>query len=124
MEDETVLISLQYDLIDYISTAYPEMQTGYLAFVSFGDTASLNCDYLALEEETATTDMINNIHDKGKKIFVWTVNDEEDLYDFLDSGADEIITDNISGAMDTKALLESRSLFDRMADRVSDIFLG
>lgn len=124
MEDETVLISLNYDLIDYISNTYPEMETGYLTFVSFGDTASLNCDYLALEEETSTESMINSIHDKGKKVFVWTVNDEEDLYDFLSSNADEIITDNVSGAKETKAMLEKRSLFDRMTDSVLDMFFG
>ena len=124
MEKETVLISLQYDLIDYISNTYPEMETGYLTFVSFGDTAALNCDYLALEEETSTHSMISSIHDKGKKVFVWTVNDEEDLYKFLSSDADEIITDNVSGAKATKALLEERSLFDRMVDDVTDLFFG
>ncbi|WP_405357360.1 glycerophosphodiester phosphodiesterase family protein [Ruminococcus sp.] len=124
MEKETVLISLQYDLIDYISNTYPEMETGYLTFVSFGDTAALNCDYLALEEETSTHSMISSIHDKGKKVFVWTVNDDEDLYKFLSSDADEIITDNVSGAKATKALLEERSLFDRMVDDVTDLFFG
>ena len=124
MEKETVLISLQYDLIDYISNTYPEMETGYLTFVSFGDTAALNCDYLALEEETSTHSMISSIHDKGKKVFVWTVNDDEDLYKFLSSDADEIITDNVSGAKATKALLEERTLFDRMVDDVTDLFFG
>ena len=124
MEKETVLISLQYDLIDYISNTYPKMETGYLTFVSFGDTAALNCDYLALEEETSTHSMISSIHDKGKKVFVWTVNDDEDLYKFLSSDADEIITDNVSGAKATKALLEERSLFDRMVDDVTDLFFG
>ena len=45
MEDECVLISLNYDVIDYIETTYPEIQTGYLTFACFGDTAKLNCDY-------------------------------------------------------------------------------
>ena len=117
MANEAVLISLQYDLIDYIETNYPEMETGYLAFASFGDTAALNCDYLALEEETATDNMIDSIHNKGKKVFVWTVNDEEDLYDFLNSDADEIITDNVSGAKEVTEQLKQRSLFDRAVDR-------
>ena len=121
MEKEAVLISLKYDLIDYIETNYPEMETGYLAFASFGDTASLNCDYLALEQQAATDNMIGSIHDKGKKVFVWTVNDEEDLYDFLDSTADEIITDNISGAKQVTAELLERPLFDRAVDRTMKI---
>lgn len=121
MEKEAVLISLKYDLIDYIETNYPEMETGYLSFASFGDTASLNCDYLALEQQAATDNMIGSIHDKGKKVFVWTVNDEEDLYDFLDSSADEVITDNISGAKQVTAELLERPLFDRAVDRTMKI---
>ena len=124
MEDEAVLISLKYDLIDYIATNYPEMQTGYLAFVSFGDTASLNCSYLALEEETATDSMIDAIHEKGKKIFVWTVNDEEDLYEFLNSDADEIITDNVSGAKRITEILENRTLLERATDIIVRFFFG
>lgn len=122
MENEAVLISLKYDLIDYIETNYPEMETGYLAFASFGDTASLNCDYLALEEEISTEDLISNVHAKGKKVFVWTVNDEEDLYDFLDSSADEIITDNVSGAKEVTAQLEERSVFSRAVDSILKLF--
>ena len=70
MTDETVIISLKYDLIDYVESTYPEMNTGFLAFASFGDTAELNCDYLALEEETAAVDTINSIHSYGKKVLV------------------------------------------------------
>ena len=124
MEDEAVLISLKYNLIDYIETNYPEMETGYLAFASFGDTASLNCDSLALEEETATDDMILSIHEKGKKIFVWTVNDYDDLYTFLNSDADGIITDNIAGAKQVTAVLKSRALLDRAFDGVLSFLFG
>lgn len=49
MEDEVVLISLKYNLIDYLETNYPKMKTGFLTFAAFGDTAKLNCDYLGLE---------------------------------------------------------------------------
>lgn len=121
MEKEAVLISLQYDLIDYIETNYPEMETGYLAFASFGDTAAQNCDYLALEEETATDKVISDIHEKDKKVFVWTVNDEEDLYKFLDSEADEIITDNVSGAKATIEYLESRTLYKRGMEKITQL---
>ena len=122
MEDQSVLISLKYDLIDYIEKNYPEMQTGYLAFASFGDTASLNCDYLALEEETATSSMISDIHEKGKKVFVWTVNDEDDIEDFLDSDADQIITDNIKAAQEATEALQNKSLVNKLYDRFMKLF--
>ena len=118
MEEGCVLISLKYDLIDYIESTYPEIQTGYLTWVSFGNTAALNCDYLGLEEESATTDAISAIHDQGKKALVWTVNSAESQKHFLCSDADGMITDNIFPAADVMKELEARTDAQRIWDKL------
>ena len=122
MEDECVLISLQYDVIDYIETAYPEIQTGFLTFASFGNTAGLNCDYIGLEEESATADAIDAIHKEGKKVLVWTANEEGSQKHFLCTEADGLITDNVSQALGLVMELEHRSDLDRMTDKIKTIF--
>ena len=122
MTDETVIISLKYDLIDYVESTYPEMNTGFLAFASFGDTAELNCDYLALEEKTAAVDTINSIHSYGKKVLVWTVNDDEDIEEFIQSGADELITDNLSGVKEIIEELDNQTPIERIVYGVLDMF--
>ena len=118
MEDKCVLISLKYELIDYIETKYPDIQTGFLAFISYGNTADLNCDYIGLEIESATEDKIHSIHKEDKKALVWTVNKKSVQRHFLCSEADAIITDNITQAAGVKEELASRSDFARMFDRV------
>ena len=118
MEEECVLISLKYELIDYIESTWPEMQTGYLTFASFGDTAKLNCDYLALEEESATADAISAVHKQGKKVLVWTANEEKSQRHFLCSMADGIITDNITQAARLLGELKERSDLQRMIDGI------
>jgi glycerophosphoryl diester phosphodiesterase len=122
MEDEAVLISLKYDLIDYIETNYPDMQTGFLTFASFGETAALNCDYIGLEEESATADAINAIHKEGKKALVWTANEEGSQKHFLCSDIDGLITDNVSQAIGLVTELEQRSDLDRMVDKIKTMF--
>ena len=122
MEDETVMISLKYGLIDYIETNYPEIQTGFLTFASFGETAALNCDYIGLEEESATTDAINAIHKEGKKALVWTANEEGSQKHFLCSEVDGLITDNVSQAIGLATQLEQRSDLDRMVDKIKTMF--
>ena len=118
MEKECVLISLQYDIIDYAETTYPEMQTGYLMFASFGDVASLHCDYLGLEEETATSSMIDSIHDRNKKVLVWTPNTVDAQRYFLNSEADAIITDNVSQAFRIIDELRYRSDIELFLDKL------
>ena len=120
MEQEAVLISLKYDLINYIERRYPEIQTGYLTFASFGDTADLNCDYLALEEESATADAIAAAHKQGKKVLVWTANERKSQKHFLCSMADGIITDNITQATTLLAELRERSDLRRMVDGIRE----
>ena len=121
MEKECVLVSLKYDLIDYIETNYPEIQTGFLTFASFGNTAGLNCDYLGLEEESATTDTIRSIHKEGKKVLVWTANEKGSQKQFLCSNADGIITDKVAQAMRIISVLEKRTDLERMIDRIKAV---
>lgn len=109
MEDQAVLISLKYDLLDYIEQKYPEMLTGYLAFISFGQIEDTPFDYLALEEEISTDETIAAIHNKGKKVMVWTVNEEDDIEYFMTSDADAIITDSVKLAGDIKKRLSERT---------------
>ena len=118
MTDECVLISLDYGLMDYIETKYPDMQTGFLLFISFGETASLNCDFLGLEEESAGEDTIENIHNEKKQVMVWTPNEEKAQRQFLCSSADAIITDNVKQAAHLIKELEKRSDIERMIDRL------
>ena len=121
MEKESVIISLKYDLIDYIETNYPEIQTGFLTFASFGKTSKLNCDYIGLEEESATADAIDAIHDEGKKVMVWTANEAGSQRHFLCTKADAIITDNITQAKKLQGELGNRSDLDRMVDKIKTI---
>ena len=122
MEDEVVFISLKYDLIDYIETAYPEMETGFLTFASFGNTAGLNCDYIGLEEESATIDAIDAIHREGKKVLVWTANEKGSQKHFLCTEVDGLITDNVTQALELVTEIEHRSDLDRMVDKIKTIF--
>ena len=122
MEKECVLISLQYDVINYIESTYPEMQTGFLAFASIGKTAKLNCDYLGLEEDSLSADTIRSIHDEGKKVIVWTVNDRASQKYFLCTQVDGIITDNVRQAISIIPELEKRNDLDRMLDKIKTVF--
>ena len=122
MEEEAVLISLKYDIIDYIETNYPEIETGFLTFASFGNTAALNCDYIGLEEESATADAIRAIHKEGKKVLVWTANEIGSQKHFLCTDADGLITDNVRQAIELVTELEQRSDLDRMVDKIKTVF--
>lgn len=109
MEDQAVLISLKMDVLEYVEEKYPEMQTGFLSFISLGSIEDTPFDYLALEEEISTDEMIEAVHAKGKKIIVWTVNDEEDIEHFMTTDADAIITDSVKLSGEVRERLSKRT---------------
>ena len=88
---------------------YPEMLTGYLAFISFGRIENTPFDYLALEEEISTDDNIDVIHEKGKMVLVWTVNEEDEIEQFMNGDADAIITDSVKLSGEIKEELINRT---------------
>ena len=115
---DTVLISLDYDLIDYAETTYPEFETGTLIFGSIGDPSKLNCDMIIMEEENATDENIRSIQDAGKMAVAWTVNSYSSMSRFLDSRIDAVITDEIELAESVQAELDERTELEVLEDKL------
>ena len=121
-EEDAVLISLQYKVIDYAETKYPEFETGTLFFAGIGDVTRLNCDLLIMEEEFASDERILQVHNAGKQAIVWTVNHEAGMYRFLDSQVDGVITDEIELAEKVQKRLDERTDLKIMQDKISGIY--
>ena len=120
--DDVALISLKYDVIDYAETNYPEFETGVLMFGGLGDVSRINCDLLILEEEMATGKRIDAIHKSGKDVYVWTINTEAGMYQFLDSDCDGIITDQIELAQSVQKTLDARSDVQLLKDKMGNMW--
>ncbi|WP_336249070.1 glycerophosphodiester phosphodiesterase family protein [Stomatohabitans albus] len=93
VEDQAVILSLDYDIIQYAESTYPELLTGFLYFFSVGDSTNLVGDFLIMEEEEAKQDKIDEIRATGKKVVVWTVNKDESIEKFVQWDIDGLITD-------------------------------
>lgn len=93
MLSDVVLMSLDYDIITYIESTYPEVTSGYTYFLAVGNTESLIGDYLILEEDAASRTLIDRIHAAGKKAAIWTLNTEDSMRKFVNWPVDAVITD-------------------------------
>jgi len=54
----------------------------------------LPCTIVIPECRLVTEKLVDEIHSSGKKIFVWTVNDREEMLRFSSMGVDAIISDD------------------------------
>ncbi len=104
-----VVISLKRNLIAYTETTYPEVNTGLLYYLGYGESAGIVADLLIMEEDVATESNVDNAHRFGKTVVVWTVNGRTSMEKFLDSKADAIITDHVEEALACREELNNRS---------------
>lgn len=116
MEQDVVLLSLDYGLIQYAKAHYPHIKTGYLYFFAIGRTSALSSDYFVMEEEEATVEKVDAIHQANKKAIVWTVNTDHSIKQFTLSSVDGIITDRIQPVLDALKKREERTEVEIIID--------
>ena len=114
-ENDVVLISLKYDIMDYAEDTYGEINTGVLCFGGFGEVTDLHIDYILMEEEMAQN-FISQVEEKGKTSGIWTVNTEKGMISAFDSGADTIITDDIILYNNVNKKMKDRSDFETLKE--------
>ena len=115
--DQISIISYNIEVIEYVETTYPEIETGILVNLIVGDAVHLNCDMIILEELLATEAQLRRIHDSGKKAYVWTVNKKQSMERFLSGINDAVITDNIPLMKSVQKRMNSRSDYRMILDR-------
>jgi glycerophosphoryl diester phosphodiesterase len=93
MVGSTAIMSLKYDALLKIRKLRPDWHTGLLSAKAIGDTANLDIDFMAVEKGMARGGFIRRMHQAGKKVFVWTVNDPVSMSRLMSLGVDGIITD-------------------------------
>lgn len=116
MQDETIIMSLDYDLIKYVRKNYKDMKTGFVYFVALGNPGSFEADYIILEEDAATNKAIEKIHKAGKKAVVWTVNKQESMDKFASKAVDAIITDDVKRMKETLIQKHERTASEILID--------
>lgn len=119
MKDHVVIVSLDYKLIKYVTDNY-DIQSGFIYFLSIGNSGDFNANNVILEEDVATDSALTQIHANNKKAIVWTVNDYINMEKFVEKEIDGIITD------EPKTLIEilDRVITQSESDRLYNMFVN
>lgn len=99
MMDQTFVLSFSNQQLSRIKSLNSDVQTLLLIHSFFGryqdlvDATYVDHFGLSLTFYQNNESLIDVIHQKGKKVYIWTVNDEQSLKKIVDSDVDGIITD-------------------------------
>ena len=89
---QSVVMSLEYAEVREVKQRNPRVTAGFVTSAALGDLSELQTDFLAVSTSQATEALIAATHGRGRKVFVWTVDDPVSMSDVIDRGADCIIT--------------------------------
>ncbi len=93
--DECDVTSQDYETLEYINARYPDILLAYTSVIGIGNVHTLEAvDILSIQETFATYDTVAAMHRAGKKVFVWTVNEEETMERLIGLGVDAILTND------------------------------
>ncbi len=116
MEEDCVLISMNYSLISYIHRHIPDIPCGYLYFFAYGLESKLNGNILMAQSNAINSTRTRAIHSQGKKVYCWTVNSMQTAQNMVRQRVDGIITDRYDIVASVLDHIESRNDYERIMD--------
>ena len=122
MQDQVVLMSLKYDSVKKAKALRPEWKVGLLTAVAIGDLTELEADFLAVNAKLGTRRFIRRAHNRGKEVYLWTINDPISMSVYVGRGADALITDKPALAREVLQLRSSLSPFERLLLELAHFF--
>lgn len=93
MQDQVATMSLKYPLVQKMLELRPDWPSGVLAATAVGDLSGLDGDFVAVSAGRASPWLARSLENRGKALFVWTVNDPLEMSKMISMGADGLITD-------------------------------
>ena len=100
-------MSLNSKVMEELETKVPNLETGYVIPLQFGNFHKSNVDFFVIEDFSYRDRLVEQAKKQNKKVFVWTINDPALITKYLQSPADGIITDEPELVKEEKNILEN-----------------
>ena len=100
-------MSLNSKVMEELETKVPNLETGYVIPLQFGNFHHSNVDFFVIEDFSYRDHLVEQARKENKQVFVWTINDPALITKYLQSPADGIITDEPELVKDEKDILEN-----------------
>lgn len=117
--DECYVTSMNYKALTQIKEIDENIKTGYVLTEAYGNFYNIeNVDAFSVNLAYINKNVVDAIHYRGKKLFVWTINNEKDAERLVTMGVDAIISDNPVMTRKVVYAKYSNSLFENVLSTV------
>ncbi|AWC27497.1 glycerophosphoryl diester phosphodiesterase membrane domain-containing protein [Bacillus cytotoxicus] len=126
-EKQCVIQTLHYSLIQEFKRENPNIKVGYILYASRANLKYVQADFYVAEEYMINKQIVKSARKLNKPIYVWTVNDMENLKKYYKLNVDGIITDYPVDAKETIKMLKEQEenendMIDKVIETTEDLF--
>lgn len=112
---DVIVSSLSPKALKEVKDIEPNIPTGLILAFSYGNFYNMKfVDFFCIEKEIVTNEMIRKIQKNGKRVYIWTANTHEDITKAYSSGADGIITDEVTLSKEILELEKNNFNFEQL----------
>lgn len=131
--DTSMIHSGDYEALRAVKMLNPDIKCGLIQAIVSGNSFDLPyADFLSVEHTFVNANMISQLHKRGKKLYVWTVNYDESASELAGLDVDGLITDYPDKIAEYVAdnnqivnnLMNAKKSEEEMRDAVSDFEKG
>jgi glycerophosphoryl diester phosphodiesterase len=91
---DCIITSFDRETVEIFKAIAPELRTGYIFEKEYSaDVFEGNWDALSCQHELVDAEFVRRAKEKGKKVYVWTLDEREEMLRLIGLGVDGIITD-------------------------------
>lgn len=120
MVNDCVITSFSESALKAVKTYNQEIKVGYILSAAYGDFYDMkNVDFFSVNAAFLSKRTIDAIHNSGKRVYAWTVNNKESIKNLTNKGVDGIITDNPVLARET---IYSRDTSETIVSMIRYVF--
>ncbi|HEY6810983.1 MAG TPA: glycerophosphodiester phosphodiesterase [Propionibacteriaceae bacterium] len=112
--------SLSREVVEELKRLRPQLVVGFIVPVNFGGVPDVNADFIVIEQQSYSSRFVRQAWADGYSVIVWTVDDEQQMRDYMDAAVDGIITDRPDLAvMERTDIAEDKGLAGRLSDAIA-----
>ena len=115
--------SLYFPVLKEVKELEPRLKVGALYSIDVGSLPETEFDFVSIDQYFVTDSMVKKAKELKKPLFVWTVNDDDDIEQFLEQDVEGIITNHPDEAYEKREKFDKKQhFFERIWNKIHNIF--
>ncbi|AEV96057.1 glycerophosphoryl diester phosphodiesterase membrane domain-containing protein [Pediococcus claussenii] len=105
--------TLNFNVVQKLKTINPKLTVGYILPFNFVGVPQSKANFYTMEYSTLNHSFLLTAQLTGKKVFAWTVNDDDQMSKMIFMGVNGIITDNLATLQNTEKQMNNHPSFSQ-----------